>query len=122
MKILTMLGIGVLATGLGCQSTETQVTKAADVGTETQRVADNKTVATADDHSHEESGDAAAPRIALEGAKEAFDKGEAVFVDTRGSSFYENEHVKGAVNIPAADFEKSYKSVPKDKKIIAYCS
>lgn len=63
-----------------------------------------------------------APRISLEDAKKDFDKGNVVFIDTRGEDSYKVEHVKGAVNIPAGDFESRYTEVPKDKKIIAYCS
>lgn len=63
-----------------------------------------------------------AARISLEEAKKAFDAGDAVFVDTRAASAYQDEHIKGAINIPAGEFETRYKEVPKDKKVIAYCS
>lgn len=63
-----------------------------------------------------------APRISLEDAKKDFDSGAAIFVDTRAESAFQNEHVKGAINIPAESFQTRYAEVPKDKKIIAYCS
>lgn len=63
-----------------------------------------------------------AARISLEDAKKAFDEGNVVFVDTRAESAYKTEHVKGAINIPAEAFQTRYAEVPKDKKIIAYCS
>jgi len=63
-----------------------------------------------------------APRISLEDAKKAFDAGDVVFVDTRAAAAYKTEHIKGAINIPAGEFEKRYAEVPKGKKIIAYCS
>ncbi len=63
-----------------------------------------------------------APRISLEEAKKDFDKGNVVFVDTRAESAYKVEHIKGAINIPAESFATRYAEVPKDKKIIAYCS
>ncbi len=63
-----------------------------------------------------------APRISLEDAKKDFDGGKALFIDTRGAEQYKAEHIKGAINIPAAEFETRYAEVPKDKKIIAYCS
>ncbi len=63
-----------------------------------------------------------APRISLEEAKKDFDKGNVVFIDTRGEDSFKVEHVKGAVNIPVGEFESRYTEVPKDKKIIAYCS
>lgn len=61
-------------------------------------------------------------RISLEDAKTAFDGGDAVFVDTRSAESYRTEHIKGAVSIPLAEFEKRYKELPDDKSIIVYCS
>ncbi len=63
-----------------------------------------------------------AARISLADAKKAFDASEAVFVDTRAETSYKNEHIKGAINIPADAFQTRYGEVPKNKKIIAYCS
>ena len=63
-----------------------------------------------------------APRITLADAKKAFDEGNVVFVDTRAETTYKAEHIKGAINIPAEAFQTRYAEVPKDKKIITYCS
>ena len=63
-----------------------------------------------------------APRISLEDAKKDFDKGNVVFIDTRGEESYKVEHIKGSLNIPLGSIEDHYKELPKDKKIIAYCS
>ena len=63
-----------------------------------------------------------APRIALADAKKDFDDNAALFVDTRGESSYKDEHIKGAINISAENFDAKYKELPKDGKIIAYCS
>lgn len=63
-----------------------------------------------------------AARISLDDAKKAFDAGTAIFVDTRAESAYQTEHIKGAINIPADEFETRYAEVPKNKRIIAYCS
>lgn len=63
-----------------------------------------------------------APRISLEEAKKEFDAGTAIFVDTRAEVTYKTEHIKGAINIPAEAFQTRYNEVPKNKKIIAYCS
>ena len=65
---------------------------------------------------------ASAPRISLADAKKAFDEGNVVFVDTRADAAYKAERVKGAINIPAEAFQTRYAEVPKDKKIITYCS
>lgn len=63
-----------------------------------------------------------APRISLADAKKEFDAGTAIFVDTRAEVTYKTEHIKGAINIPAEAFQTRYNEVPKNKKIIAYCS
>lgn len=63
-----------------------------------------------------------APRISLEKAKELYDSGEAVFIDTRSENSYVTEHIKGAINIPLSTIDERLKEVPKGKTIIAYCS
>ncbi|MGI8787220.1 MAG: rhodanese-like domain-containing protein [Pyrinomonadaceae bacterium] len=63
-----------------------------------------------------------APRISLADAKADYDKGTAIFVDARAEAAYQNEHIKGSINLSAENFEAKYKELPTDKKIIAYCS
>src|SRR5262245_46605932 len=63
-----------------------------------------------------------AKRIALKDAKDAYDAGSAVLVDTRPANAYNYEHVKGSLNIPAAELENRIGELPKDKQIIFYCS
>src|SRR5262245_18543978 len=60
-------------------------------------------------------------RISARDAKEAYDKKSAVFVDARSIEAYKIEHVKSALHIPVSD-NPDLKSLPKDKKIIVYCS
>lgn len=62
------------------------------------------------------------PRITLEDAKKDFDKGGVLFIDTRAEAAYKTEHIKGAISVPAETIESRYKDIPKNKKIIAYCS
>lgn len=122
MKILMMLFVGMLAAAMGCQASDPPVATAPQNTQTVEKPAESPKVADTDDHGHEENAEKSAPRINLEDAKEAFDAGDAVFVDTRSASFFQNEHVKGAINVPSSDFDNTYKSVPKDKKIIVYCS
>jgi len=61
------------------------------------------------------------PRITLEDAKKAFDGAAALFIDSRPAEAYKVGHIKGAVNIPLGSTDK-FDSLPKDKKIIVYCS
>ncbi len=71
-----------------------------------------------EEHNHQDE----VKRISVKDAKELFDSGEAVFVDARSKNSYINEHIKGAINIPVKQTEKRYEELPKDKKIIVYCS
>jgi hypothetical protein len=70
---------------------------------------------------HKLANESEVPRISLEEAKKDFDAGTAVFVDSRAEVAFDQEHVKGAINIPVGTDDK-FSSLPKDKKIIVYCS
>lgn len=63
-----------------------------------------------------------APRISLAEAKEDFDAGNVVFIDTRGADTFNQEHIKGAINMMPEQVELRYKEIPTGKKIIVYCS
>ncbi len=67
--------------------------------------------------------------ISLNQALEMYRKQAAVFVDARKSSFYENRHIKGAMNLPVVFFELMYPMFQfmlaqtegaKDKPLIVY--
>ena len=68
----------------------------------------------------DDSHDAA--RISLADAKKDYDAGTAVIIDVRDASAYNQEHIKGALNITKADLAANINKIPKGKKIIAYCS
>ena len=63
-----------------------------------------------------------APRISLADAKKDYDDGTAVIVDVRAEDVYKQEHVKGSLNITFENLKAKAKTLPKDKKIITYCS
>lgn len=107
LSLLALLLISVLV--LGCQNATT-----ASISNNGPDKA--KPAATADNHDDD------APRITLVDAKAAYDDGTAIFVDTRAESSYKQEHVKGAINISADQLDAKIKELPKDKKMIAYCS
>ena len=73
-----------------------------------------------DSHGHTEGSDA--PRISLADAKKAFDAKSAIFIDTHVKATYDAGHIPGAMNITMQDFEAKFDSIPKGKRIIAYCS
>ena len=107
---------------LQCQSsTTTNTSETVKANTQTANTATvAKTNSTTTEHADEHADEA--PRINLADAKKDFDAGKVVFVDTRAEPSYKTEHIKGAINVPADSIQTRYTEVPKDKKVIAYCS
>jgi 3-mercaptopyruvate sulfurtransferase SseA len=68
--------------------------------------------------------EAEVPRVTVEEAKSALDKGEAVLVDVRSAKTYAEGHAAGAVSIPLVEFENNIAnlSLDKDQWIITYCT
>lgn len=67
--------------------------------------------------------------ISLQKAVNLYRQDQAVFVDARKSNFYEQAHIKGAVNLPVVFFDLQYpmfefmlqqKQVPPDKPLVVY--
>lgn len=106
---IALIGISILT---ACQN----------AGTPTMETAKTNSALPAPTAEKNEDPLAKVPRISLADAKKAFDEGNVVFVDTRAEIQYRDEHVKGSINIPAEAFATRYAEVPKDKKIITYCS
>ena len=73
-----------------------------------------------DSHGHTDGQEA--PRISLADAKKAFDEKSATFIDTHVKDTYDAGHIPGAMNITVQDLEAKFNTIPKGKKIIAYCS
>ena len=61
-------------------------------------------------------------RVDLSTAKVAFDTGEAVFVDVRDQTYYENGHIPGALSIPLSQFEQRLNELDPNDWIILYCT
>ena len=118
MKLTIIFALFLFAVGCASSAAPIADGKSNEKPSDTTTKSEKK----AEDTTSESTEDKKANRISLADAKKAFDAGEAVFVDTRGANFFENEHVKGAINVPSSEFDANYKNVPKDKKIITYCS
>ena len=120
LLVIATLGAAVLT---ACNSTAQQQSNRQQAQSTNSGASANQTGNAAAGHStgdgHSEDNTA---RITLADAKKAFDSGNAVFVDTRAATSYEGGHIKGALNIPAEQFQTRYTEVPKDKQIITYCS
>jgi predicted sulfurtransferase len=63
-----------------------------------------------------------APRIKPEEVRELLKENKGVLVDVRGADAYKAGHIKGALNIPFSEIRDRARELPRDKKIIAYCS
>jgi 3-mercaptopyruvate sulfurtransferase SseA len=113
--LVTLMGAFLmLSVVTACQTAApTSISKIPSTPTETTKKPTENPAAHADDN---------APRISLADAKKDFDANAAIFIDTRGEDSYKYEHIKGAINIPANMLDAKLNSIPKDKKIIAYCS
>lgn len=65
-------------------------------------------------------------RLAMAEAKQAFDRGDAVFVDTRSAYSYEAGHIPGALHLPsyasADSLRQILASYPADTRVVTYCS
>ena len=63
------------------------------------------------------------PRVRVEAAREEVASGKAVIIDVRGTDAWKAAHIEGALDIQLGDLEKGdFKNIPKDKRIIAYCT
>jgi predicted sulfurtransferase len=61
-------------------------------------------------------------RITVQEAQDLFAKGQAVIVDVRNQTAYDQGHIKGARLIPVTEIQNHTGDLPKDKTIITYCS
>lgn len=66
--------------------------------------------------------EAEVPRISPANAKKELDAGTAVIIDSRAVDAYKAEHIAGAINIPFGSPPEQWDALPKDKKLIIYCS
>ncbi len=66
--------------------------------------------------------DADVPRITTEEAKKDFDAGNVAIVDSRPEFAYKHEHIAGSINITLGAPDDAFSALPKNKKIIVYCS
>lgn len=64
------------------------------------------------------------PRVTVEEAKAAVDRGAAILVDVRSADAFEVSHISGALNIQLGEFETNPTGLdlPKDQWIITYCT
>jgi len=61
-------------------------------------------------------------RVDLLTAKQAFDSGQAVFVDVRDRVYYESGHIPGARSLPLSELESRVEELDPNQWIILYCT
>lgn len=62
------------------------------------------------------------PRVSGAEAIKLVQEGKAIIVDVRSEDAWKMQHVKGALNVPLNKIESGDHKLPKDKRIIAYCT
>ena len=117
-KLIGYFSLAAVAVfGLACAQTATN----SSTGNVAKNTAPAATPMIANVNLHQDDGHDA-PRISLADAKKDFDNKTAVFIDTHAPEQFEEQHIPGAINIPANNPEPYLNKIPKGKKIIAYCS
>ncbi|HEX8144032.1 MAG TPA: rhodanese-like domain-containing protein [Pyrinomonadaceae bacterium] len=61
-------------------------------------------------------------RITTAELRDALEKGTAVVVDVRSPDAYKTGHIRGSLNIPEPEIARRKDELPRDKKIVLYCS
>jgi rhodanese-related sulfurtransferase len=65
------------------------------------------------------------PAVSFRQAKEAHEKGEALFVDARDADFFKQGHIPGAINLPVKDYESVFPELQEQltaaPRVITYC-
>jgi hypothetical protein len=61
------------------------------------------------------------PRVNPDELKSELDSGKAVVIDVRGPAFFSG-HIVGAENIPEAQLPIAIPQLPRDKRIVTYCT
>ena len=62
------------------------------------------------------------PRITLGDAKAAYDLNNAVFIDTRGDSYFAQGHIPGAMSITEDQIENRLDELDPGAWVITYCT
>ena len=104
--ILLSLAFIIAAGLLACNSNETLLSQ-------TPRPA-NQTAATPPPDN--------ARRITAEELHKLWEKNEVLVIDTRAESAFKDEHIKGAISVPAGTLTSKFADLPRDKTIAAYCT
>jgi hypothetical protein len=62
------------------------------------------------------------PRVTLEETQSKLEQGQAVLIDVRSRSSYDQGHAAGAISMPEEEVAARLGELPRDKEIILYCT
>jgi rhodanese-related sulfurtransferase len=87
----------------------------------------NETLLTANSRPPTQATPATAPtdnarRITAEELHKLWEKNEVLVIDTRAESAFKQEHIKGAISVPAGTVLTRLDELPRNKLIAAYCT
>ena len=109
---LTAAGVLAIVTLAACNSSQTNANKAS-----------NNTVTSVPSNTpgHIAPSDGV-KRVTTIELRDALAQGTAIVVDVRGATAYQQNHIKGSINIPLEQVEAHLNELPRDKMIVTYCS
>jgi 3-mercaptopyruvate sulfurtransferase SseA len=63
------------------------------------------------------------PRMRVKELKALLDAGQEIIIaDARSLAAYEESHIAGAISLPLLEVDKRHKELPRDAKIVLYCT
>lgn len=65
---------------------------------------------------------ASVPRISVAEANALVQSNRATIFDVRAEAAYRSAHIKGSISLPEVQVLSRISTLPRDKKIIAYCT
>ncbi|MGH9937244.1 MAG: rhodanese-like domain-containing protein [Blastocatellia bacterium] len=123
MKMTLKLGGGALIAAMAISAIGCSKSGAATNMAEATRASTLPANSAAPTPSPPQSSEDKMPRLSAEETKKLVADGKAVIIDVRGPDAYKLSHIKGALDVPLNKLESGdFKDLPKDKRIIAYCS
>ena len=123
MKLLSVISRGVLiltsaCLTLACSHLAVSTSQKAATGSATPNLAAASPVPVQTPNPEDKM-----PRIRPEEAKKLVDEGKGVIIDVRGPEAYKISHIKGALDYSLSRIEAGdFSGLPKNKRIIAYCT
>ena len=120
MKILQLLLVAAIAAGVLLSCAQQQNSNSSTSSRQPTPPRASQSVSNTNGHDH--AAESAVPRINVMEAQAAVNRGEAVLLDVRQPPAYNAGRIKGAILMPEAEIPSRAGALPRDKKIIKYCT